>query len=1372
MPVSSNEISQMLAAQQQQAIGMANASAAQMQGPFAALSHAQTGGTNLTGAATGVGPGALQAAHTAFTGIGMGAGLAAAFGFAPRFLDPFTTGAHVAKAGYASAGMAGAIGNAALVGGVALGIGSVVSSITDNVIKGSMQQSQMMGAIQQGYGGSGMNLGGMDTRMSSGMANVGMGIASGAVGTSMAGMVNPESMTNLISQGMSSGQFRGVDSVNGFAKRLKQYTGEAARMAEMLKVSIDEAAATMDSIGSGYGMSGRASTGMIAGMASQVGLTGMSIETQMGHAGSGAAAFQGLGLSRAAGASYGSSLGQSLGYGLNSGRLDKNVIGDLGGAQAVSERFTSGGIRGLAGAQGMRILGAAMSGDGTLDQGIASKIAGGMLSREEINKLYHQNVKGIGGQRDLADQRNDLMGQFMSDYGAQGVATGLNQMNSNKSGGDFLTRQAMGLGKAEMEQLSAVGSMGGSARMAMLQAARDGFKSAGMHLSIPEALSRGMEQALGPIRETFQKYGRSIQDAISATVEDIGRDISGQGPAMFGSSKGVDAAFTLATLGSSDQAGRMGLLNSGGARSTGSPGAQTMIGSAFNALTPSAVQHFQAGGNIDNMDSIPGYGLGGIAGVVGAGMAGTAALGMSGEALGTGLLGVSARIAAKLPAHTGIWSMGGRGLVGGTAGAGRAATWLGGHALGGAGSLARLAGGPLGLALGATVGAIPDMLAMGGSMGATSGMMGLEAENYKFLAEAGIVTPEYATINSGSSRFIEARGGQAVVGMQKGEASVGGVFRDFAESLTNPFRSGAGTRSGGHALFSMKGNNVQNAYMYPETTGNQLSDWMSQVSDTSDLERRTGLSHTGLTDLATSTMNRASSNVTLGRDESVEKFDFYKKLGAEAARASAGTELEGQNLSILDIQRLGKLAGTDPAWQKANAAMGNLGTRNMSKKKALDLFDKDHDSGYETFMAAGAARAARGDTNRGLPDMGEILLGIKYKPRVTEADKKREELNEKIGKSISASVKDYKLGADATVLNALGTGSEEAAELLRKHVMTGFEGEPVEKAIAQAMVNSSAFLDFGKGGGSGELAFNKVDSAYTAELNRRRDGAQAYNQYKDSLGGSGVEELFTNSGIRGGSELGAHIEKMIAAMGKNEYNRDTESANYDKIRKAVAGMDPDEAFEISQALSEMAKNSGNPEMERMAMTAGASAKFRSRGKEDLKHAGRSGSKIALASIAFGGTDKVKHALGLSGSKEHREYIKDYVKTTGDLPASAKQALHTARKYDMQQANISPTQAGPDMADVHRIFDKEGVSGEEDQVAMSRLTETSDLMAAARSKGSGKAGYDSSINDFTRKLGEATGAVQLFIKGMGRGGNNQSATPGPTNTQRGWGEWTD
>lgn len=1346
MPVSSNQVAQMMAGQHQQAIAGANQYAQQMQSPIAALNQAQLGGSNISMSAAGAAPAVLSAGFGAVNmaqNVGMMAG---AMGFAPRALDPFSSMWHAGRMGYGGgvamggAGAAGAIGNVALLGGAYLAMGQAASFATQNMIQGAQQQTHMMNAIQQGYGGSGMQMGAMGVGLSAQLANVGLGMSDAAVGTSLAGQINPGSMTNLISQGMGSGQFRGVRSVNEFRKRLASYTAEAARMADMLKVSIDQAAAQMDQISGQFGIGGTAATGMIGGMAGQVRTTGLSIEAQMAGAQMGAQVFQGLGMSRAGGASYGLGLHQRIGAGIQSGALSERLIGDLGGISSVSAGLTRGGIRGLSGRHGLRILGAAMGSDGTLDVGVASRIASGMMSRQEINRLYHRNVQGIGGRRNLLAARGELMGQFMSQFGPEGVMGGLESMFEGRAGSGFLMQQAMGLGRSELGALGDMGASRDMIRQKIAGAARDGIRSAGAKLSIPEALQRGLDQALGPIRNKFQQYGRDINQAIASTIEDISRDLSGRGPASVGGD--ISMGVSAAAIGNVDLARRMGYGTYTPHQTIG--GSQTTLGRAIGAVTPGIISHLQQGGSLSDAAGLPLYGMGtpsglGALGAIG-GITGVAGMGAMGGAAGRGMLGASGWLAARAGAAEGFMGLAGRGMAGGMIGMARAGTWMGGHMLGAAGAASRMAGAamsPLGMALGATIGIGMHAADLGGQFGASSGIGGRSAASLMLAEQAGLISPEYTNMNSGSAGYLQGQGYAPVMGMTRGESS---VMRDAAEWYGLTSRGGGGVKQGFVNVGDL----------------NNLDEFLtSGIGDTGGLEERTGMTRGALRTAAQGIMNEARRNI--GADvEDTSDYNYFQGLQKAVSGAARGTRLAGLNMK--DTLRLAYIGGGDPMIDKMKNGIGIAKFLTMAKSDAEDMMSKFDARGFDSFK-----RAFQKNRYKIKDIAGAMRAGVPVR-----------ELNEKVKEDhfdstidkVHQLTKDYKSGLDTSASVALARGDAGAMKALREHVIQGFsKSNPEEMALANKMVQSEEFKMYGQEGMAFKARYESTRGAAEV-IKRRKDSARAYNDYREKVG-SGLSGLLAGTNIRGASELGGHLETMMQEYAAGKADPAADAASRAKIREMLGKMDPDEAHDIASSLQAYADRSDSPAIQEFAMMARSNSNFRGRYKKELRRPGTTENKLKTLAGMFGNTKNVTKALGLRGTKEERAFIRSHMKEKGDLPEFAKVQLLAARRADLAASGLSAEHAAKEMQNLSRFLDAGGVE-KEDMAAATGIAETSARIGASRRRPGGAAGggahqnYTAAVNDFSRKLGEASEAINKFNNSIGAGKNGQN-NPDTQNT---------
>jgi hypothetical protein len=844
MPISSVVISQLIGQQQQQQIVQGQmANQMSMQNPLARLEASQVGPDRFSQRAVGASTGVANFGESALGGITAGASLGAAFGFAPSVLDPFTGtfkaagSAFRGAGGLAGHGLSSGLGAGAMAAGAYMAVGAAANFATQNIMQGVQQQTHMAGMFQNTWGASGI-------RMNSSLGNVGA-MSQAALSMSdqasagISGIVNPGSMTNLVGIGMASGRFKGVQSVEQFKGKLSEYTAEAAQMAKMLKVSIDEAAQQMEQISGGLGISTGGAVGMVGQMASMVSSTGLGFNQQMGMAQSGMSTFQGMGLSRASGSVYGLGMGQRIGTGLMGGALNQRAIADFGGASAFANKATSGGLRGLSGRHGNRILGAIMGEDG-YDEEMASRIASGMASQKEIMKAYKANVKGRDGRQMLAGNREELMGKFMGDFGPEGVVGGLSAMNRGKGDSNFLLRQATGMSTREVDQLQQLAAAGPAIRMKMAEAAREGFNIGTNKRSITELVSLATEQLVGPIKKHFNQIGRNISQGITESVDEIQRGILGL-PGNTGIPKTglFQAEQALRSSGRGQTADNMyGVFKnpilSDGTRVTPAMAGLTGGGQSFSSqfgqgvrdnLMPSALEHLQQGGNVHDL------GLGAflppaLSGAPGSAIAGVALADMgigraaahsqhffdvmetsTGAAKSTYLRGAAANLSPSARLGRGLGSvathigsssgakavMASRGLLGfegvSVAGGSLKATQLGlragglgMRALGGAGRLF----GPMGIVASELAIQTPAMMQSQGLTGADIGYSGRQAE-----AMAGLYAGGYrgAGITSSSSKTVNesllSSGYEPVVGgisggLQGSGNSMWDMFGGFA----------------------------------------------------------------------------------------------------------------------------------------------------------------------------------------------------------------------------------------------------------------------------------------------------------------------------------------------------------------------------------------------------------------------------------------------------------------------------------------------------------------------------------------------------------------------------------------------------------------
>jgi len=550
MPVSSIDVANLLAGQQQNVMNSyAYAYNVGAQGNrFLGLENRALGApqsqTGMGYAMAGAGGTEKLLGGMQMAGSGLAA--AAAFGMAPRYFDPFSTTAQAAITGFKGGGVSGALGGGLLTAGAYLAIGKAANFMTSNIIQGAQQRAHVQNIVQGGAPMAQMGFQ-MDFNASQGITNSIMQMGDIGASMGMGGQLGSGNIANVVGMGMAGGQFRGVQSANEFRSRMRQLVGEAAQVASIMQTSIEEASQTISEM-QGMGIGRAQVPGFISNIANNVRTTGLGAQQQIQMASFGAQTFRGMGLTGAQGINYGLSAGRNIAYRANvSGEFNRELLNDMGGAQAATQRFTEAAVNIFSGRRGQRLLGAMMDENGQLDTTMAFKIATGQATKTEIGKEYRSRTAGAQKDVFLAN-RTDIMGQFMEQYGPQGAMGGLGSMLEGHSKPQYMMQALSGLGRREVEELSQMGDVSSSLRLKMRQAAESGLRDSGMpKMTIGQIFSKMLDKVTDPIKKTFQKFGRDIQEGISNIVEDISRDISGQGYAMAPSSGNVERMIGIST---------------------------------------------------------------------------------------------------------------------------------------------------------------------------------------------------------------------------------------------------------------------------------------------------------------------------------------------------------------------------------------------------------------------------------------------------------------------------------------------------------------------------------------------------------------------------------------------------------------------------------------------------------------------------------------------------------------------------------------------------------------------------------------------------------------------------------------------------------
>jgi len=712
--------------------------------------------------------------------------------------------------------------------------------------------------------------------------------------------------------------------------------------------------------------------------------------------------------------------------------------------------------------------------------------------------------------------------------------------------------------------------------------------------------------------------------------------------------------------------------------------------------------------------------------------------------------------------------MAGRGLAGGVAGMGRGASWLGGHATravaGGASGLGRLLG-PVGMAIGAGSAVMDYADQLGSQVGASSGISGLSAEGYKVAVDRGLIKPTWAGAGSGSASAIEARGGAAILGMTRGESSR--TQDALAMGTPQAIAGGWGAAAmfgpmglgfyGGHEIGRMIsgkdlsfgtgdwGKGVEQAYIDVDQR-NSFKEFMgSGVNDVSQLMENTGMTRASLKTLAETAVAYEERNRGVGFNPRAG-YSRMEEMTKGMQGALRGTALAG--IKGTDVLKMMNLGGGDWGQRAMGRAVSGQSYLDMDRAGADKLLGAANKAALTTLSEGyGTTRTRRPRAGMGFGDKRGFsqnqLRGDVFEQNLTSS------MRDKILKSTIA----YKRGLSTEDALSLGRGSQEQLNLMSKHIREGFAGDTERNRtiVAGATVaNSDGFKAFATAGMRDEAYFKRA-AGIRAFRDQGKESAKLYNKYK-GITGMGVGEMLDGTGARGGSELGALIEEQMQNREKGIVSADGEAKLTQKIRDAMDGLDEEDSRNIGTVLQSLASNSGSVDMQRYAMMQMANSRFKGVNKKTLAKPGSIGNKLKNIGAAFGNTKGVSHALGLSGDKAHKAYIRDYMKAKGTLPPSAKIALLAARRNDLAMHGVSAGTAGAEMASMSAFLDDKGMEKGPDTAAGAKIYEQTMRAGIGRSKpgsgGGSNQNYNRAVDSFARKLGEATSAVNHFIKTAG------------------------
>jgi len=502
MPITSTEISNIIQSQ----VGMFSASAAYAQAVSAQYGYQSFGGMGVNdprqtayGAQAGLQAGAIgtQMARAPGYGVAAMSGMAM-MNFGPRILDPFSGVANLGLQGFSRQGIGAAVGMGAMGVGAYMGMGAMANYATDHMVAGAQNRGMLNSQMSQ---------------MFPGMGSRGMGMMAGQVeAQSRMGMGNLREITAVMQQGVHSGAID-TQTLTQFSQSFNKLMNNVRNVATVMNTSLQQAQQAMQSV-SGMGVSGDQAAGFLGTMKSIGQAANISPQGMMGLAGAGAQFGRSTGIDPMQAATGAMVSAGVYGYTERHG-LIKGVTG------AAQGRYTQAATRFLGSRQGKTVLGAMMTPGGQFDTGMASQMASGNMSWQEIQAAYNRNISG-GRQRDMLNARGgEIAGQFISEFGPQAISGALRGASDQSQTPETLRRALTGLNRNDLRAMDMLASNTGQLRNKMLSEARAGFEEGQGPTSISQIISTAMDTLTKPIREKFQRMGANMTQYAQDAVEDV-----------------------------------------------------------------------------------------------------------------------------------------------------------------------------------------------------------------------------------------------------------------------------------------------------------------------------------------------------------------------------------------------------------------------------------------------------------------------------------------------------------------------------------------------------------------------------------------------------------------------------------------------------------------------------------------------------------------------------------------------------------------------------------------------------------------------------------------------------------------------------------
>lgn len=511
MPISSNEVAEIVARQQAQFAAAENnlrRQRGELPSPYTPPELSITGqaqnsyGATAASVAGSLGQG-IANVPGAFFGTTMALGM---IGAAPPLLDPWTSAFSVG--GFVKArggGFAAAIPAGLGYLGAAYGVGAIASHA-------------FIDPFRVGVGAMSDGMQAAATIMPQATISQQAGMAGAFFGGMQRGMGSHLEMAQLAVQGIDAGMLN-TRSMTSFHQDYARLANSASGVAGMIGGTINEGFAAMRSL-QGIGIRDDSLTGTAALIGGYERATGMERSVLLQAGQMGAATAKAYGMDRQEGALAGIKRAARFGYIGRNNLMPDMDENDVNAIEGASGRFF-GGSR-----EGQRVLAAMMDDDGNFDEDVARRIAGGGMSRSDITARSRKVFNSRRRMENFNLNAGELMAEFSNAHGAEGISSAVNTMTAGRINERSLRQRLTGLTSSQQDQMAAIDRMSSNIDGEIARSLTEGLE-AGKSYTLIDSFKQAIDKLTKGVRDGAERSGAAVQASIARTIDSVAGSITG-----------------------------------------------------------------------------------------------------------------------------------------------------------------------------------------------------------------------------------------------------------------------------------------------------------------------------------------------------------------------------------------------------------------------------------------------------------------------------------------------------------------------------------------------------------------------------------------------------------------------------------------------------------------------------------------------------------------------------------------------------------------------------------------------------------------------------------------------------------------------------